>query len=141
MNWQNELHLSWENRQSWAEQLRDQLRAMIQSGRLQPGQRLPPVRQLAQALGIHFNTVARAYRLLSKEGWISLRHGRGAYVRQAPPDAWDEEALHALARRFVEQSAWLGFDASAIRAAVETALQARFPATDEAQRPHEEVRP
>ncbi len=138
MDWQA-LHLSWENRPSWAEQLRDQLRALIQSGQLEPGQRLPPVRQLAQALGIHFNTVARAYRLLAREGWITLHHGRGAYVRAGVPDAWDEEALHDLARRFVEQSAWLGFEAAAIRAAVEKALQEHFRASDEAPRAHEEV--
>ncbi len=125
MGWQEEIHLSWEERQSWAEQLHDQLRGLIQSGRLSPGQRLPPVRELAEALGVHFNTVARAYRLLAKEGWVALRHGRGAYVRDARPTGWEQEALQDLAQRFVQQAAWLGFDAQTIRQAVEAALQQR----------------
>jgi len=133
MNWKTRLRLSWADRQSWAEQIRDQLRTMIQSGQLEPGQRLPPVRELAQDLGVHFNTVARAYRLLAQEGWIALRHGRGAYVRDARPEPWAQEALEDLARRFVEQAAWFGFDAPAIREALEAALRQRFPTPSEPQ--------
>ncbi len=127
MNWKKHLRLSWEDGQSWAEQIRDQLRTMIQSGLLDPGQRLPPVRELAQDLGVHFNTVARAYRLLAQEGWIVLHHGRGAYVRNSHPEYWDQEALEDLAQRFVEQAAWFGFDAQTIRQALEAALQKHFP--------------
>lgn len=131
MNWKQRLRLSWDDGQSWAEQIRERLRAMIQSGQLEPGQRLPPVRQLAQDLGVHFNTVARAYRLLAQEGWIALRHGRGAYVRAKRPEPWAQEALEDLARRFVEQATWLGFDAPAIRQSVEAALQAQEQTTKE----------
>ncbi len=37
-------------------------------------------------LGVHFNTVAEAYRQLAAEGWLELRHGRVAVViaRSAP---------------------------------------------------------
>lgn len=31
-------------------------------------------------LGVHFNTVAEAYRQLGAEGWLDLQHGRGAVV-------------------------------------------------------------
>jgi DNA-binding transcriptional regulator YhcF (GntR family) len=49
------------------------------------GQELPSVRQLAGDLGIHWNTVARAYRRLGDEGLLAVRRGRGARVlRQAP---------------------------------------------------------
>jgi GntR family transcriptional regulator len=57
-----------------------QLRALLVSGELRPGQRLPPVRQLAIDLGVHHNTVALAYRELAEEGWLDLRRGRGAQV-------------------------------------------------------------
>ena len=45
-----------------------------------PGDQLPPVRQLAIDLGVHFNTVAQAYRLLADEGWLELKRRRGATV-------------------------------------------------------------
>jgi GntR family transcriptional regulator len=61
-------------------QIADGIRAHCVSGRLEPGTQLPTVRQLAQDLGLHFNTVAQAYRLLSQEGWLDLRRRRGAMV-------------------------------------------------------------
>ena len=45
-------------------QLMNQIKHMIATGELQPGDQLPTVRQLAADLRINFNTVARAYRLL-----------------------------------------------------------------------------
>ncbi len=63
-----------------------QLRALLVSGALAAGTRLPTVRQLAVDLGVHHNTVALAYRTLAEEGWLELRRGRGAVVveRQGP---------------------------------------------------------
>ena len=61
-------------------QIVDALRAQLVEGCLPPGHDLPPVRRLAMELGVHFNTVAEAYRHLAEEGWLELRHGRGATV-------------------------------------------------------------
>lgn len=68
-------------------QIVDALRTHLVSGRLQPGDSLPSVRQIAADLGVHFNTVAEAYRALSEEGWLELRRRTGARVldRTAPP--------------------------------------------------------
>lgn len=67
-------------------QIVDQMRVLLVEGSLKPGTPLPPVRRLATDLAVHFNTVAEAYRQLAAEGWIDLRHGRGALVveREAP---------------------------------------------------------
>ncbi len=67
-------------------QIVDQLRVLLVEGTLKPGTALPPVRRLATDLAVHFNTIAEAYRQLAAEGWIDLRHGRGAMVveREAP---------------------------------------------------------
>jgi GntR family transcriptional regulator len=67
-------------------QIVNQLRVLLVEGSLKPGAKLPPVRRLATDLGIHFNTVAEAYRQLAAEGWLDLRQGRGARVveREAP---------------------------------------------------------
>ena len=45
------------------------------------------MRQLASDLGVHWNTVARAYRKLSDEHLLTVRRGRGAVVRAASPAA------------------------------------------------------
>lgn len=61
-------------------QIVDQLRVLLVEGQLAPGAPLPSVRRLAMELGVHFNTVAEAYRQLAAEGWLHLQHGRGAVV-------------------------------------------------------------
>jgi GntR family transcriptional regulator len=61
-------------------QLMNQVKHMIATGELQPGDQLPTVRQLAADLRINFNTVARAYRLLDEESIISTQHGRGTFI-------------------------------------------------------------
>ena len=68
-------------------QIMDGLRVLLVEGALAPGAELPSVRRLAMELGIHFNTVAEAYRQLAAEGWLDLKHGRGAIVveRVMPP--------------------------------------------------------
>jgi GntR family transcriptional regulator len=67
-------------------QIVDALRVELVEGRLKPGDSLPSVRRAAIDLGLHFNTVAEAYRQLAEEGWLELKHGRSARVadRQQP---------------------------------------------------------
>ncbi|MBY0505291.1 MAG: GntR family transcriptional regulator [Bryobacteraceae bacterium] len=74
-------------------QIADRLRETLVTGHLRPGDALPPVRQLATDLGVHFNTVAEAYRTLATEGWLMLRRGSGAVVveRGVPPPAAPEQ--------------------------------------------------
>ena len=61
-------------------QIVDALRVELVEGHLKPGDELPSVRRAAIDLGLHFNTVAEAYRQLANEGWLELRHGRSARV-------------------------------------------------------------
>ena len=84
-------------------QIVDAVRAHLVNGALQPGDLLPPVRQLAMDLGVHFNTVADAYRVLAEEGWLDLKRRRGAMVleRGAPPPA-DPARGELFARRLRE---------------------------------------
>lgn len=62
------------------EQIVGGLRQAIARGSIVPGADLPSVRQLADDLGVHWNTVARAYRRLGDEGVLVVRRGRGAVV-------------------------------------------------------------
>ena len=63
-------------------QIVDGLRLLLVSGELKPGDTLPTVRSLALDLGVHFSTVAEAYRTLSGEGWLELKRHHGAFVTE-----------------------------------------------------------
>ncbi|HEV1996145.1 MAG TPA: PLP-dependent aminotransferase family protein [Candidatus Acidoferrum sp.] len=63
-------------------QIRDQLRAMVHSGELRPGDRIPASRELARHLGVHRTTVANAYAELESEGLIQGHVGRGTFIRE-----------------------------------------------------------
>src|SRR5450759_1811257 len=63
-----------------------QLAYQIESGRLQPGTRLPPVRELGAVLRVNPNTVRAVYRRLADAGYVVGRHGAGTRVVDRPPD-------------------------------------------------------
>lgn len=87
------------------EQIVSSLRALLVAGEFQPGDRLPPVRQLAIDLGVHHNTVAESYRLLADEGWLDLRRRRGATVRARPDSKPSVAAKRKFALRLEELAA------------------------------------
>ncbi len=61
---------------------------------------MPSVRRVAMELGVHFNTVAEAYRQLAAEGWLDQRHGRGAVVIQrSAPDRVEGHGLEDFRQR------------------------------------------
>ncbi|QKW05382.1 aminotransferase class I/II-fold pyridoxal phosphate-dependent enzyme [Streptomyces sp. NA04227] len=59
----------------------------VASGALQPGQLLPPIRELAAQLGVNPNTVAAAYRTLRERGLVETAGRRGTRVRPKPATA------------------------------------------------------
>jgi GntR family transcriptional regulator len=81
-------------------QIANDLRQHLVEERLTPGDLLPPIRQLAVDLGVHFNTVALAYRMLADEGWLELKRRRGATViaRHAPRAVDRRQVDHLLQR-------------------------------------------
>ena len=66
-------------------QLRDQLRALVHSGELRLGDRIPASRELAVQLGVHRTTVANAYAELESEGLIQGHVGRGTFICGGAP--------------------------------------------------------
>jgi DNA-binding transcriptional regulator YhcF (GntR family) len=90
------------------EQVRSQIAAAIESGRLRPAARLPTVRQLAGDLGIAVNTVARAYRELELAGLVETRGRQGTFVA-GPPSQTRQQAVQA-AHEFLWRMRELGFD-------------------------------
>jgi len=63
-------------------QVADAVRVHLVSRRLAPGDQLPTVRELAADLGVNFNTIAAAYRILAEEGWLDLKRRKGATVKE-----------------------------------------------------------
>jgi GntR family transcriptional regulator len=89
-------------------QIVDGLRILLVDGELEPGEQLPQVRRLALDLGLHFNTVAEAYRTLEAEGWLEIGRRSGARVisRAAPNRAApaDGEAFRHRLREIVAET-------------------------------------
>jgi len=67
------------------QQIISQIKYAIATGALQPGDRLPTVRDVAAENRINRNTVARAYSDLEREGAIVGRAGVGSFVADNPP--------------------------------------------------------
>jgi DNA-binding transcriptional regulator YhcF (GntR family) len=84
------------------EQVREQVRAQVESGELAPGTKLPTVRRLADELGIATNTVARAYRELEGLGVIETRGRAGSVVTGTGVDQAARQAAHDFAQRMRE---------------------------------------
>src|ERR671919_972018 len=84
------------------EQVAGEIRRAIAEGEANPGEPLPPAKDLAAVLGVNTNTVLRSLRLLRDEGLLEFRRGRAVTVAGTPArGAVTERAreLVAYARR------------------------------------------
>jgi DNA-binding transcriptional MocR family regulator len=66
-------------------QIRDRLSRLIESGALQPGDRLPSIRTLAKTTNVNKLTVIEAYSVLEADGLIHARQGSGYFVSPSSP--------------------------------------------------------
>ena len=78
------IHLNSRDPRPIYEQIMDNLRRLIISGGVAPGEKLPSVRELAAQLAINPNTIQRAYRELENEGYLVTLPGKGAFVAENP---------------------------------------------------------
>jgi DNA-binding transcriptional regulator YhcF (GntR family) len=102
-----------------------QLAYQIESGRLQPGTRLPPVRELGAALRVNPNTVRAVYRRLAEAGYVVGRHGAGTRVVDRPPIRRGSEALAGIVAETLRRAAQLGFTPDEVAQATFTAASNR----------------
>lgn len=114
------------------QQIANGLRRLLVAGELAPGDALPSSRALARDLGVHFNTVAQAYRTLEAEGWLALKRRAGTVVRERPRPELEAGEARALADRFSDE--WrdlraryeaMGMDRRTLDAAVEAMIHDR----------------
>src|SRR6266540_4113096 len=95
-----------------------QLAYQIDSGRLLPGSRLPPVRDLGAALRVNPNTIRAVYKRLADSGYVHSRHGAGTHVADRPPERRGAEALAGLVAEMLRRAAQAGFTADEAQALV-----------------------
>src|SRR5271170_4677879 len=93
------LHISASDGVPIFQQIKQQIKSLVASGRLGPGEELPPIRALAEQLVINANTVARAYRELGAEGVLSNRRTAGTFVADGASPLAREHCLAILADR------------------------------------------
>jgi len=110
-----------------------QLVYQIDSGRLLPGARLLPVRELGAALRVNPNTIRAVYRRLADAGYVMSRHGAGTVVADRPPTRRRPEALAGIVSEMIRRAAQAGFTADEVASAT-------FAAASERRRPGPVVR-
>jgi 2-aminoadipate transaminase len=85
---------------SLTQQVVDRFAAAIEAGELEPGEKLPPTRELAELVGVNHLTAARVYRRLAELGYVTASVGRGTFVRTLAPagsaELGDDWQLYAL---------------------------------------------
>lgn len=84
------------------EQITGQIKNMIMSGELKPGDALPSMRLLAKELRISVITTKRAYEDLERDGFITTMVGRGSFVAESNMEILKEEQLRIVEQRLQE---------------------------------------
>jgi GntR family transcriptional regulator len=121
-------------------QIMDQIKHLIATGALQPGQQLPTIRELAVDLTINLHTVAHAYAELEREGFLTIQRGRGTFISDGHTDQelgdLRAEKLQALVESMFAEVVNLGYDADEVEQVMAAQIKqwrktAEQPATEE----------
>ena len=107
------------------------LRTRILGGDLEPGHRLPGVRELAASTEVNANTVRAVYARLESEGLVTAEHGRGTFVSRT---ARADDRLSEVARRALEAAREAGLDPRDVAALLYSGTPAPAGADDAATR-------
>ena len=114
-------------------QLVQQVRRDVMLGRLRPGDQLPSVKEVVDALSVNPNTVVKAFSELEHQGMIVRRQGVGTFVSAAPPLASLTAAPRLLGplARWVERARQDGLSAEQIRLLLEAVLDGSAAGEDD----------
>jgi DNA-binding transcriptional regulator YhcF (GntR family) len=112
------------------------LRSRIAEGRLAAGQRLPGLRELAEATGVNVNTVRAVYQRLEQDGLIDRQQGSGTFLAAAPRRA---AAVGAITANAAHEARETGVDPREVAAALYVG-DAAEPAEAEAEEHSEQAR-
>jgi GntR family transcriptional regulator len=107
------IHIDYNSSEPIIHQVVGQVKWLVVSGGLQPGQKLPSIRDFARHLKINPTTVTRIYRELEHVGIIVLHQGRGAFVAVNAPQPAKKQARRAVkqkARELLVEGLRMGLD-------------------------------
>jgi GntR family transcriptional regulator len=96
------------------EQIKSQIISSLYTGKIQQGESLPSVRELAESAGVNPKTIYKVYRQLQEEGYIRMVHGKGVFLRHRTEEdfsALRRDALLHLVRATLEKASLLGLGA------------------------------
>ncbi len=117
-----ELHVDQESKVPIYIQVEEQIRSLIAAGRLRPDDQLPTIRQLAADLRVNYNTIARAYMDLDREGVISTRRGKGTFVAGVLDEEQmgrvRQEKLRGIINAALEEARSLGYSFTEVSQAI-----------------------
>jgi len=101
-------------------QIEEQIRSSIAAGQLRPGDQLPTIRTLATNLRVNYNTIARVYLDLDRDGIISTQRGRGTFVAGVPDEEQmaqqRHEKLKAIVSSALDEARALGYEPGEVAA-------------------------
>ena len=104
-------HIDYNSSQPIYQQVIEQIKLTVVNGGLNPGDRMPSIRELAKTLRINPTTAARIYNELAHEGVLILRQGQGAFVAPKVVSVASEEIhriVAAHARKMLVEGLRLG---------------------------------
>jgi GntR family transcriptional regulator len=96
------------------EQIKSQIISSLYTGKIQEGDQLPSVRELAAAAEVNHKTIHKIYRRLQEENYIQLIQGKGVFVKKRSEEDFGHlrrEALLNLFRQTQEKASLLGLNA------------------------------
>lgn len=91
--WKTIFNISFHSEQTLVDQISDQIRKEIISGRLDRGTPLPGSRALAEDLGVNRKTIVFVYECLIAEGWLESKHKSGTFVSENLPVIKKQQAV------------------------------------------------
>lgn len=112
-----EFQIATSDREPIYRQLAMQIREGIARGRLQPGDKLPSVRELSRTLVVNPNTIARCYTELEREGVLHTRQGKGVFIAELATELTKpvrKRRLCELVDNLLTEAVHLGFTESEI---------------------------
>ncbi|MCF6460792.1 GntR family transcriptional regulator [Clostridium sp. Cult3] len=94
------------------EQIVDSIKESILKGIIEPGEKLPSVRELAKLLTLNPNTIQKAYQELERQKVIVTLRGKGTYVASDYKPRKDEDKLMEVKELFkkgIIEAHYMGF--------------------------------
>jgi GntR family transcriptional regulator len=89
---------------SYYEQIKGQLLSAIYCGKIKEGERLPSIRELAEALGVNYKTIQGIYQRLAKENYIGIVKGSGAFLEKRSGENTYEQMRRAAIFRLLNET-------------------------------------